>query len=117
MTTVSPQGPTPKPFDFRQEVRELVRDTAPRLFAVVDEYRPDSDDADAVVVAWGMAFENGRAEIAPSSGGRRWSLVSPDHAVRFFGRSRDRIPRLVWVNQPCDESPTPPGPRWTAPRA
>ncbi|KAK1181625.1 hypothetical protein B7755_027870 [Streptomyces sp. NBS 14/10] len=38
MSTVSPYDPNSAAFDFDHEVRELVVDTAPRMFAVVQEY-------------------------------------------------------------------------------
>lgn len=79
---------------------ELVQDTAPRLFAVVQSYEPgDSDNADAWVAAWGMAFD-GHAEIVSSGGGARLSVCSPDWAVRRFGRGVDLSARVVWVAPP-----------------
>lgn len=101
--TVSPQDPALEPFDFEQEVYELVRDTAPRLFAVVVEYRvgpedKDEDkDRDAEVVAWGLAYECGSAEVTRVGSGGRWSLASPERVLRFFGRAEDCSPRLVWL--------------------
>ncbi|MFJ7997881.1 hypothetical protein ACIQ7D_12145 [Streptomyces sp. NPDC096310] len=37
--TVSPQDSALNSFDYEKELYALVRDTAPRLFAVVVEYR------------------------------------------------------------------------------
>ncbi|MFE9886433.1 hypothetical protein [Streptomyces scopuliridis] len=102
MPTVSPQDPALEPFDyeqFEQEVYELVRDTAPRLFAVVVEYRAGTKDADAAVVAWGLAHESGAEVIQPGSGSR-WSLASPEHVARYFGRADGCSPRLVWLAPP-----------------
>ncbi|MFC8074340.1 hypothetical protein ACFUN8_02210 [Streptomyces sp. NPDC057307] len=62
MTTVLPQSPAPEPIDFAREVYELLRDTAPRLFAVVEEFRPVTEKPDAFVVAWGLAYADGAAE-------------------------------------------------------
>lgn len=81
---------------------ELVQDTAPRLFAVVQCYEPgdgERDQGDAWVAAWGMAFD-GHAEIVGSGGGARFSVCSPDWAVRRFGRGADLSARLVWVAPP-----------------
>lgn len=81
---------------------ELVYDTAPRLFAVVQSYEPGdgrSDDADAWVAAWGMAFE-GHAEIVSLGGGTRMRVCSLDRAVRRFGRGVDLSARVVWVGPP-----------------
>ncbi|WP_326811449.1 hypothetical protein OIE62_17405 [Streptomyces scopuliridis] len=101
--TVSPQDPALEPFDdeqFEQEVYELVRDTAPRLFAVVVEYRAGTKDADAAVVAWGLADESGGAEVIQMESGCRWRLAAPDHITRYFGRAEDCSPRLVWLASP-----------------
>ncbi|MEV0777677.1 hypothetical protein [Streptomyces sp. NPDC050428] len=97
MTTVSPQSPAPEPFDFAREVYELVRDTAPRLFAVVEEYRPGTEDADAVVVAWGLAYADDSAEVIAVEGHRRWQLAAAGNIVRYFGRAEDLSARLVWL--------------------
>ncbi|MFC8824721.1 hypothetical protein ACFT9I_05090 [Streptomyces sp. NPDC057137] len=97
MTTVSPQNPAPEPIDFAQEVYELVRDTAPRLFAVVEEYRVGTQDADGVVVAWGLAYADGAAEVIAVEGQRRWQLAAAEYIVRYFGRAEDLSARLVWL--------------------
>lgn len=95
--TVSPQSPAPEPlFDFARAVDELVRDTAPRLFAVVEEYRVGTEEADAVVVAWGLAYADGAAEAVAVEGHRRWRLTDPQRIVRYFGRADDLSVRLVW---------------------
>ncbi|MFE2494643.1 hypothetical protein [Streptomyces scopuliridis] len=101
--TVSPQDPALEPFDdeqFEREVYELVRDTAPRLFAVVVEYRAGTKDADAAVVAWGLADEIGGAEVIQMESGCRWRLAAPDHITRYFGRAEGCSPRLVWLAPP-----------------
>ncbi|MFD5747817.1 hypothetical protein [Streptomyces sp. NPDC127033] len=103
MPTASPQEPALE-LDFTQEVYELVRDTAPRLFAVVEEYRPGTDDADAVVVAWGLAYESGVAEVIHVGGGRRWRLASAEGIMRHFRRTEDRTPRLVWLAPPGSDA-------------
>ncbi|WP_329386857.1 hypothetical protein [Streptomyces sp. NBC_01716] len=100
MTTVSPHCPAPEPFDFAREVYELVRDTAPRLFAVVEEYRVGTEDADAVVVAWGLAHADGAAEVISVEGHRRWQLAAAENVVRYFGRAEDLSARLVWLTAP-----------------
>ncbi|MFJ1600262.1 hypothetical protein [Streptomyces sp. NPDC088261] len=95
--TVSPQNPAPEPFDFERELYELVRDTAPRLFAVVVESGIGTEDRDAVVIAWGLAYEDGKAEVTQVGGGRRWRLEAADHVMRFVRRSEGCAPRLVWL--------------------
>ncbi|WP_411113401.1 hypothetical protein [Streptomyces sp. 029-5] len=97
MMPVSPQSPAPEPLDFAREVYELVRDTAPRLFAVVVEFRPGAEEADAFVVAWGLAYADGAAEAVAVEGRRRWSLAAAENVLRYFGRAKDCSPRLVWL--------------------
>ena len=80
--------------EFAQEVRELVADEAPRVFALVEEY---GERVDGRIVAWGMAF-NDCAEVVSVDGGLHLSLASPERAHRVF--SRRRKIRLVWVSHP-----------------
>ncbi|MFJ4922535.1 hypothetical protein [Streptomyces sp. NPDC088725] len=95
--TVSPQSSALGSFDFDRATYELVCDTAPRLFAVVAEYAVGTEDQDAVVVAWGLAYEDGKVEVTQIEGGRRWRLEEPDHVMRYIRPSEDCSPRLVWL--------------------
>ncbi|MFI0774744.1 hypothetical protein [Streptomyces sp. NPDC021212] len=97
MATVSPQNPASESFDFYQEVRELVLDTAPRLFAVVQEYVLDDGWRDAEVAAWGMAYQDGHADVTSVDGRRRFSLPSADRAIRHFALLEGVTARLVWL--------------------
>ncbi|MGR3934902.1 hypothetical protein [Streptomyces sp. BRA346] len=97
MATVSPQNPHSEPFDFDGEVRSLVLDTAPRLFAVVQEFALDGGWRDAEVAAWGIAYEDGHADVTSVDGRRRFSLPSPDRAMRHFARWEGVTARLVWL--------------------
>ncbi|MFJ5103333.1 hypothetical protein [Streptomyces sp. NPDC088554] len=97
--TVSPQNSALELFDFDQEVYDLVRATAPRLFAVVVEYRggPEEEDRDAAVVAWGLAHEDGAAEVTRVGGGGQLRLAAPESVARYFGRGEGCVPRVVWL--------------------
>jgi len=97
MVTVSPDQTAPEPFDFDQEVCALVLDTAPRLFAVVQEFALDDGWRDAEVAAWGMAYEDGRADVTSVDGRRRFSLPSPARATRHFALLEGVTARLVWL--------------------
>lgn len=97
----------PEPFDFTREVYELVHDAAPRFFAVVEEYCPGTEDADAFVVAWGLAYEDGAAEVISVEGQRRWRLAAPENIVRYFGRAEDLSARLVWLAAPNADTSAP----------
>jgi hypothetical protein len=81
-----------------------VHETAPRLFAVVVEHAVGTEDADAVVAAWGHTHEDGRTEVVGMRG-LRWSLASPDHVTRYFPRTEECALRLVWV-APTGTAPT-----------
>jgi hypothetical protein len=75
-------------------IDEMVSAEAPRLFAVVQVH---ATRLDGRVAAWGLAFED-HAEIVGADANTRISVVSPEHAIRRFGRSPDGTTRLVWVD-------------------
>ncbi|MFN2495064.1 MAG: hypothetical protein ABR608_04015 [Pseudonocardiaceae bacterium] len=79
--------------EFLHEVGELVADEAPRLFAVVQEYRTRVDGR---IAAWGMAFED-HAEVIGVDGGPIISLSSPEHATHLFSRRPAVTANVVWV--------------------
>lgn len=58
--------------------------TAPRLFAVIEEYTAEGDEADARVAGWGLAFEDGSAQFTATGGGFRLSLRTPERAAQFI---------------------------------
>ncbi|MFI1849626.1 hypothetical protein [Streptomyces sp. NPDC020480] len=97
MATVSPQKPTTASFDFDQEVCALVLDTAPRMFAVVQEYDLETEHADGHVAAWGMAYDDGSAHVIGVGGAVTMSLGSPERAVWHYGRRKGVSARLVWL--------------------
>ena len=78
--------------EFAQEVRELVADEAPRVFALVEER---GERADGWIVAWGMVFED-RVEVISENRGLRMTVHSIDRVQRVF--SRRRKIRLVWAD-------------------
>ncbi|MEV5597690.1 hypothetical protein [Streptomyces sp. NPDC052496] len=96
MTTVSPPPPLPGPPDgFGREVQELVDATAPRLFAVVEEYAVGGF-RDARVAAWGLAYEDGRADVAGVDCGFRMSVTAPERAARFVSMRPGSLGSVVW---------------------
>ncbi|MET8697955.1 hypothetical protein ABZW10_03595 [Kitasatospora sp. NPDC004723] len=97
MPAAPPQNPH-SPFD--RELCELVHDTAPKLFAVVQVHRPDGEEADGWVVAWGLATEEGPAHVVSIDGHTRMTLASPERALRLFTTRPDLTSRLVWLTQP-----------------
>ncbi|MEV7087443.1 hypothetical protein AB0O07_16325 [Streptomyces sp. NPDC093085] len=103
-TPSSPTTPIDPPLtraEFIALTEELVADTAPRLFAVVQSYEPEGagvEEADAWVAAWGMAFEE-HAEIVSVGGGTRMRVRSLEWAVGRFerGAGAGTSARVVWV--------------------
>ncbi|WP_406382750.1 hypothetical protein [Streptomyces sp. NBC_01618] len=78
--------------EFELLVQDLVRETAPRVFAVVHEL---GDCEDGVVAAWGLAFED-RAEVVLPEGISRLSARTPESALRFFNGANGSRARLIW---------------------
>ncbi|MDB1087248.1 hypothetical protein PJ985_06665 [Streptomyces sp. ACA25] len=98
MTAVSSQGsPPPTPEGFEEEVHGLVNDTAPKTFAVVEEFTTEEGEWDARVVAWGWEHEDGTAQLTCVDGRRRMSLRSADRATWWMARLTGGAVRLVWV--------------------
>ncbi|MEV7866042.1 hypothetical protein AB0P17_08050 [Streptomyces sp. NPDC088124] len=78
--------------EFTALLRGIVTDTAPRLFAVVQEY---GDRVDGRVAAWGMAFEE-HADVISVEGHRRTRAASPEQALRAYRLGTRAVPRLMW---------------------
>ncbi|MEW1724471.1 hypothetical protein [Streptomyces sp. NPDC093109] len=79
--------------EYASLLAEVVADSAPRLFAVVQEV---GDREDGWVAAWGLAFED-RAEVVAGGGGGRMCLPSAEGALRYFGRGGEVRASLYWV--------------------
>jgi hypothetical protein len=97
--------------EFAELVAEMVRDEAPRLFAVVQEI---GEREDGRIAAWGMAFDDHAAVMRDRSS---WlSVSSPDRACRMLSRAPDVTARLVWVAPVrTEQAPGPDGPSGTGP--
>lgn len=85
--------------EFAQEVRELVADEAPQVFALVEEY---GERVDGWIVAWGMAFED-HVQVVGVNGALSARLPSSERAHRVF--SRQRKIRLVWTSPAATHEP------------
>jgi hypothetical protein len=97
MTTVSPGLADPDRSDgFTAEIHALVNATAPRLFAVVEEWITEDGDRDARVAAWGLAHKDGSAQVASESGGLRMSLRNPERAAQLISMCPGSVGSLVW---------------------
>lgn len=97
MATVSPPSSLPGPPDgFADETRALVEATAPRLFAVVERFCASDGSHDARVAAWGLAHDDGSAQVTAVDGGFRMSLRTPDRAAHMISLRSGSVGCLVW---------------------
>ncbi|TVT21725.1 hypothetical protein FNH06_16105 [Amycolatopsis acidiphila] len=85
---------------FAAILENMVADEAPRLFAIVQEY---GERVDGRIAAWGIAFDDGHAEIVAR--GVQGRLRAPEDALRFFNLGSHIRARLVWFNP---DAATPP---------
>jgi hypothetical protein len=83
---------------FTANLHALVTATAPRLFAVVEEYVTEGDEVDARVAGWGLAFEDGSAQVTAADGGFRLSLRTPERAAQFISLRPGSVGSLVWLS-------------------
>lgn len=77
---------------FEDWMDELVRVSAPRMFALVQETEDDLG-RDGELVAWGLAFDD-HAEVVAQDSGMRGTFASARSAVELF--SRNTKLHLVW---------------------
>ncbi|MGW1840557.1 hypothetical protein [Streptomyces sp. NPDC002067] len=104
MTTVSPQDSTPEHSgnalppvgSLHPELTAMANELAPRLFAVVQQYPVGGGEFDGRVAAWGLAYEDGEADVVSAAGRTYFSLRSPESAVRWFGRPAQTQAWLIW---------------------
>ncbi|WP_411123283.1 hypothetical protein [Streptomyces sp. x-19] len=78
------------------ELVDLANELAPRLFAVAQQYPVGGGEVDGHIAAWGLAYEDGRAQVISASGRAHLSLSSPQSAVRWFGGPADAQTWLIW---------------------
>lgn len=78
--------------EFAEEVRGLVADEAPQVFALVEEY---GERLHGWIAAWGMAFDD-HVEVVSVNGALRMTFDSIADVQRRF--SRHRKIRLVWAS-------------------
>ncbi len=70
--------------EFAQEVRELVAEEAPQMFALVEEY---GERVDGRIIGWGVVFED-RVEVLGVDGGLRASFASTEQVRCRYSRYR-----------------------------
>lgn len=90
-------GGTATPCDesaFTDLIDDMVAESAPRAFAVVQVY---GKQRDARIAAWGLAWEE-QVEIVGVGGGVRMCVRSPERACWMLSRADDVSVRLVWLS-------------------
>lgn len=92
---------------FTRGVHELVAATAPRLFAVVEEFRTEDGIPDAEVAAWGLAHPDGTAHLQATRSGTHLSTHSPDSAAALIARCRRTDAYVIWPDRPEPTNPVP----------
>ncbi|MDA3643718.1 hypothetical protein LZ318_12255 [Saccharopolyspora indica] len=93
---------------FNAITADMVTETAPRLFAVLQEY---GERVDVRIVAWGMAFGD-HVEIISIDSSLCMKLRSPADAQRAFTWGSHVTGRLVWASGAAE--PVGPGPTRTS---
>jgi hypothetical protein len=89
--------------EFAEILDTMVADSAPRLFAIVQEY---GDRVDAKCAAWGMAWDD-RIAVIGDGNTVHLGAPAPEAVLRRFRFGTHITPRLVWVNP---DAATPPEP-------
>ncbi|MFH8789488.1 hypothetical protein [Streptomyces roseoverticillatus] len=103
MAAETPQGSGPGSldrdfeFDLDEEICALVLDSAPRMFAIVQETDLAEGVTDAEVVAWGIAHEDGPVDVIGANGHNTLRLRSPERALWWYGEKCGERARLVWL--------------------
>lgn len=85
---------------FTRGVHELVAATAPRLFAIVEEFRTEDGTPDAEVAAWGLAHPDGTTHLQATRSGTHLSTHSPDSAAALIARCRRTDAYVIWPDRP-----------------
>ncbi|MBB5954155.1 hypothetical protein FHS29_000725 [Saccharothrix tamanrassetensis] len=99
--------------EFAAILRDLVTRDAPRVFAIVEEYRVRED---AWIAAWGIDLGD-HAEVLCVEGGFRLSTETPETALRLFSLAEDVTPHLVWLPDQADPAQADTGQAGTDPAA
>lgn len=80
---------------FATEIKMMVVDDAPRVFALCEEI---GDRVDATTIAWGMDF-NDRVEVVSAADDGVSGVFGSAERARWLFSAHDKIKvRLVWVH-------------------
>ena len=79
--------------EFPGLLNALAAISAPRLFAVIQEY---GDRVDAKCAAWGLSWDD-RTDVIGTGGTVHLGAPSPDQVLRCFRFGTHIKPHLIWV--------------------
>lgn len=77
--------------EFADLIHDMVAESTPRLFAIVQEY---GERVDAHVAAWGLWF--GDRAITVTDDGRTMIMRSVESALRLFCQNPYHTPHVYW---------------------
>lgn len=84
---------------FTSEINAMVTENAPRRFALCEEI---GDRADAVIIAWGMSFDDHAETFSAAHDGVWGRFRSAEKARQLLSR-HSTIIRLVWIDDPISD--------------
>jgi hypothetical protein len=82
------------PQEYENIIQEMVREDAPRRFAVVQDW---GTNVDGRIAAWGIVL-NDRTVILDAETGSRTIVSSIRLALRLYGRKPHTTARICWVD-------------------
>jgi hypothetical protein len=89
--------------EYAESVRQLVADSAPRRFAIVQDWGTRYDSR---VAAWGLML-NERTQIIDADAGPRMTMDSIRLALRLYARTPHVTVRVHWIDPPPETEPDP----------
>lgn len=82
---------------FARQIGQLVENEAPLRFALVEEI---GERKDAVIVAWGIAFDDHAEVVSAAYDGIRAFFSSAERARQRLSNHEKIKVRLVWIDRP-----------------
>jgi hypothetical protein len=110
VTTVSPLGPLdlPRPEWFEPSLKALVQESAPRVYALVEEFATESGDLNAEVAAWGLVFGEGPTRVLREGHNGVTLARSPESAARLYSLMLSNPVRVIWADGDARVNPCTP---------
>jgi hypothetical protein len=87
--------------EYAESVRQLVAESAPRRFAIVQDW---GTRYDARVAAWGLLMDE-RTQIIDADAGPRMTMDSIRLALTLYAQAPHVTVRVHWIDPPPDTQP------------